>query len=93
MVGQLIKLRYASEQETLRESREVDMDVFIEKIIRRSPLDIAYMILLFIVALIVILPLHLGLFAPVLVYYFYLAYFLASMRKYQYEYIVAMVMQ
>lgn len=69
------------------------MDVFIEKIIRRkkSPLDIAYMILLFIVALIVtyFAFAFLGLFAPVLIVgIFYLAYFLASMRNIEYEYIV-----
>ncbi|NLW03570.1 MAG: hypothetical protein GX027_09990 [Clostridiaceae bacterium] len=69
------------------------MDVFIEKIVRRkkTPLDITYMVMLFIAALLAsyFTFLFLGAFAPMVIAgLFYLAYYLSSMRNIEYEYIV-----
>ncbi|HOQ75894.1 MAG TPA: DUF6106 family protein [Thermoclostridium sp.] len=69
------------------------MDVFIEKIVRRkkTPVDITYMVMLFITALLAsyFALLFLGFFAPIVIAgLFYVAYYLAAMRNIEYEYIV-----
>jgi len=69
------------------------MDIFLEKIVRRkkTPLDITYMTMLFIAALLAsyFVFLFLGAFAPIVIAgLFYLAYYLASMRNIEFEYIV-----
>lgn len=69
------------------------MDVFIEKIVKRkkSPVDIAYAVLLFIIALAVsyFAVIYLGSLSPIIVAgLMFLAYYLATKRNIEYEYIV-----
>lgn len=69
------------------------MDVFVEKLVKRrkSPLDIAYMVLLTAAAITIcwLAFLYLGIFSPLIIAgIIYLAYYLVTTRNIEYEYIV-----